>query len=85
MPRRGNSTASRSCARSETYPPTRTSASTPPTADGEYFVPVPDSDPDQYLSFSFSALIAPGSDPVFYDILVELFDAVMRTFRWSSA
>ncbi len=51
----------------------------------EYFVPVPDSDPDQYLSFSFSALIAPGSDPVFYDILVELFDAVMGTFRWSYA
>ncbi|MDN3024821.1 hypothetical protein [Streptomyces sp. S.PB5] len=51
----------------------------------EYFVPVPDSAPDQYLSFSFSALIAPGSDPVFYDTLVELFDAVMGTFRWSYA
>ncbi|MEU9521519.1 hypothetical protein [Streptomyces sp. NPDC048224] len=51
----------------------------------EYFVPIPDSDPDQYLVFSFSALIAPGSDPAFYDILVELFDAVMGTFRWSYA
>ncbi|WP_282085016.1 hypothetical protein [Streptomyces tendae] len=51
----------------------------------EYFVPVPDSTPDQYLAFSFSALIAPGSDPAFYDILVELFDAVMNTFRWSYA
>ncbi|MCW1095736.1 hypothetical protein OJ963_17655 [Streptomyces sp. RS2] len=51
----------------------------------EYFVPVPDSSPDQYLAFSFSALIAPGSDPAFYDILVELFDAVMGTFRWSYA
>ncbi|MFD7057944.1 hypothetical protein [Streptomyces sp. NPDC059906] len=50
-----------------------------------YFVPVPDSAPDQYLAFSFSALIAPGSDPAFYDILVELFDAVMNTFRWSYA
>jgi hypothetical protein len=49
----------------------------------EYFVPVPDSVPDQYLTFSFSALIAPGSDPAFYDTLVELFDAVMGTFRWS--
>lgn len=51
----------------------------------EYFLPVPDSTPDQYLAFSFSALIAPGSDPAFYDILVELFDAVMGTFRWSYA
>ncbi|MFC8345911.1 hypothetical protein [Streptomyces sp. NPDC057280] len=51
----------------------------------EYFVPVPDSAPDQYLTFSFSALIAPGSDPSFYDTLVELFDAVMSTFRWSYA
>ncbi|MET8456308.1 hypothetical protein [Streptomyces parvulus] len=51
----------------------------------EYFVPVPDSTPDQYLTFSFSALIAPGSDLAFYDTLVELFDAVMGTFRWSYA
>ncbi|MGW9397147.1 hypothetical protein [Streptomyces sp. NPDC055642] len=51
----------------------------------EYLVPVPDSAPDKYLTFSFSALIAPGSDPAFYDVLVELFDAVMGTFRWSYA
>jgi hypothetical protein len=51
----------------------------------EYFVPVPGSCPDQYLTFSFSALIAPESDPAFYDTLVELFDAVMGTFRWSYA
>ncbi|MEV4786284.1 hypothetical protein AB0K53_12675 [Streptomyces tuirus] len=51
----------------------------------EYFVPIPDSAPDRYLTFSFSALIAPGSDPAFYDTLVELFDAVMSTFRWSYA
>ncbi|MEU7717360.1 hypothetical protein [Streptomyces tibetensis] len=49
----------------------------------EYLVPVPDSTPDRYLTFSFSALIAPGSEPAFYDTLVELFDAVMSTFRWS--
>ncbi|MFH8237057.1 hypothetical protein [Streptomyces sp. NPDC018321] len=49
----------------------------------EYFVPIPDSVPDQYLAFSFSALIAPDSDPTFYDTLVELFDAVMSTFRWA--
>ncbi|MGA5520363.1 hypothetical protein ACPCK2_29595 [Streptomyces pseudogriseolus] len=51
----------------------------------EYFVPVPDSTPDRYLTFSFSALIAPGSDLAFYDTLVELFDAVMGTFRWAYA
>jgi hypothetical protein len=51
----------------------------------EYFVPVPDSAPDKYLTFSFSALIAPGLDPAFYDTFVELFDAVMGTFRWSYA
>ncbi|QEU97616.1 hypothetical protein CP970_27865 [Streptomyces kanamyceticus] len=49
----------------------------------EYFVPIPDSAPDLYLTFSFSAVIAPDSDPAFYDTLVELFDAVMSTFRWS--
>jgi hypothetical protein len=49
----------------------------------EYLVPIPDSTPDKYLTFSYSALIAPGSDPAFYDTLVELFDAVMSTFRWS--
>ncbi|MDK1347421.1 hypothetical protein QNO09_29805 [Streptomyces sp. 378] len=49
----------------------------------EYFVPIPESTPDRYLTFSFSALIAPGSDSAFYDTLVELFDAVMSTFRWS--
>jgi hypothetical protein len=34
---------------------------------GEYSVPIPDSTPDKYLAFFFSALIAPGSDPAFYD------------------
>lgn len=51
----------------------------------EYVVPIPDSTPDKYLTFSFSALIAPGSDPTFNDALVELFDAVMTTFRWTYA
>ncbi|MFI7143214.1 hypothetical protein ACIBQ5_37655 [Streptomyces massasporeus] len=51
----------------------------------EYLVPIPYSTPDRYLTFSFSALIAPGSDPAFYDTLVELFDAVMSTLRWSYA
>ncbi|MFI6807674.1 hypothetical protein ACIBO6_22065 [Streptomyces luteogriseus] len=48
-------------------------------------MPIPDSTPDRYLTFSFSALIAPGSNLAFYDTLVELFDAVMSTFRWSYA
>lgn len=51
----------------------------------EYLVPIPDSTPDKYLTFSYSALIAPGPDPAFYDTLVELFDAVMGTFRWTYA
>ncbi|MFJ4358806.1 hypothetical protein ACIP25_21275 [Streptomyces massasporeus] len=51
----------------------------------EYLVPIPDSTPDRYLTFSFSALIGPGSVPAFYVTLVELFDAVMSTFRWSYA
>ncbi|MER7570274.1 hypothetical protein [Streptomyces sp. NPDC126514] len=36
-------------------------------------------------TLSFSALIAPGSNPAFYDTLVELFNAVMGTFRWAYA
>lgn len=51
----------------------------------EYLVPIPDSTPDKYLTFSYSVLIAPGPDPAFYDTLVELFDAVMGTFRWTYA
>ncbi|UFQ16277.1 MULTISPECIES: hypothetical protein [Streptomyces] len=51
----------------------------------EYVVPIPDSTPDRYVTFSFSALIAPGSDLAFHDTLVELFDAVMSTFRWTYA
>ncbi|MBT3163934.1 hypothetical protein HTV80_12530 [Streptomyces sp. Vc74B-19] len=50
----------------------------------EYFFPVPASKPDQYLSLSFRALIAPSSDLVFCDTLVKLFDAVLRTIRWMS-
>ena len=36
-------------------------------------------------SFRAGAVIAPGSDPAFYDTLVELFEAVMGTFRWAYA
>ncbi|WP_217422812.1 hypothetical protein [Streptomyces sp. 8P21H-1] len=51
----------------------------------QYTVPIPDSAPAQWLTFSFSTLVAPGVDTEFTQTLVELFDAVMTTFRWSYA
>ena len=65
--------------------PTRPRASTSLTAGSSASCRFRTARLHQYLTFSFSALIAPGSDPAFYDTLVELFDAVMRTFRWSYA
>ncbi|MFC8661606.1 hypothetical protein [Streptomyces sp. NPDC057199] len=51
----------------------------------QYTVPIPDSAPAQWLTFSFSTLVAPNMDIEFTETLVELFDAVMTTFRWSYA
>ncbi|MFE9686014.1 hypothetical protein [Streptomyces sp. NPDC006285] len=51
----------------------------------QYTVPIPDSAPAQWLTFSFSTLVAPDTDIEFTQTLVELFDAVMTTFRWSYA
>ncbi|MGW0910910.1 hypothetical protein ACWD1Z_04040 [Streptomyces sp. NPDC002784] len=51
----------------------------------QYTVPIPHSLPAQWLTFSFSTLIASGMDIEFTETLVELFDAVMTTFRWSYA
>ncbi|MDX2542546.1 hypothetical protein ACOT81_18900 [Streptomyces sp. WI04-05B] len=51
----------------------------------QYTVPIPNSTPAQWLTFSFSTLITPGTDIEFTETLVELFDAVMTTFRWSYA
>ncbi|MFI5687683.1 hypothetical protein [Streptomyces sp. NPDC051636] len=49
----------------------------------QYTVPIPHSAPAQWLTFSFSTLIAADMDVEFTETLVELFDAVMTTFRWS--
>ncbi|CAM5604880.1 hypothetical protein SALBM217S_07244 [Streptomyces griseoloalbus] len=76
-------TASQPYVPSETYPGNGDEGVDVAHRQVEYFVPIPDSIPDRYLTFSFSALIAPGSDPPFLDTLVELFDAVMGTFRWA--
>ncbi|MFG3319886.1 hypothetical protein ACGF3J_17780 [Streptomyces sp. NPDC048171] len=49
----------------------------------QYTVPIPHSSPAKWLTFSFSTLVAPDMDTEFTETLVELFDAVMTTFRWS--
>lgn len=51
----------------------------------QYTVPIPHSVPAHWLTFSFSTLAAPDMDIEFTETLVELFDAVMTTFRWSYA
>ncbi|MEV5979839.1 hypothetical protein [Streptomyces sp. NPDC052114] len=56
-----------------------------PSWQVQYTVPIPDSAPAQWLTFSFSTLVAPDMDTEFTETLVELFDAVMTTFRWSYA
>lgn len=56
-----------------------------PSWQVQYTVPIPRSVPCQWLTFSFSTLVAPDMDLEFTETLVELFDAVMTTFRWSYA
>ncbi|MFE6361841.1 hypothetical protein ACFVP3_17855 [Streptomyces sp. NPDC057806] len=51
----------------------------------QYTVQILHSFPAQWLTFSFGTLIASGMDIEFTETLVELFDAVMTTFRWSYA
>ncbi|WP_229703620.1 hypothetical protein [Streptomyces albiflavescens] len=51
----------------------------------QYTVPITHSVPAQWLTFSFSTLTTPDMDIEFTETLVELFDAVMTTFRWSYA
>lgn len=48
----------------------------------EYVLPVPQ-DPDRWLSVTFSVLTPDGADDETLDLLVELFDAIMSTFRWN--
>lgn len=54
-----------------------------PSWQVQYTVPIPHSTPAQWLTFSFSTLVAADMDIEFTETLVELFDAVMTTFRWS--
>jgi hypothetical protein len=48
----------------------------------DYAVPVP-GDPDRWLLFGFSTLGAGDPDDQVAKILVQLFDAIMSTFRWT--
>ncbi|MEU7584643.1 hypothetical protein AB0B50_44535 [Streptomyces sp. NPDC041068] len=50
----------------------------------EYVVPVP-GDPGRWLGVVFSTLGAGDPDDELADLFVELFDAMMSTFRWSRA
>ncbi|MFE2050360.1 hypothetical protein ACFXAS_17855 [Streptomyces sp. NPDC059459] len=49
----------------------------------QYIVPIPRSTPAKWLTFTFSTLLVPDMETEFNETLVELFDAVMTTFRWS--
>lgn len=49
----------------------------------DYLVAVPGR-PGRWLAVSFTVLEA-ADDPVLAELLVELFDAVMTTFRWSAS
>lgn len=47
----------------------------------DYVLPVP-ADPDRWVIVSFSTLGAGDPTDDFAQLLVELFDAIMTTFRW---
>lgn len=49
----------------------------------DYILPVPDSAAPQWVTVSFSTIADGQPQSEFAEILVELFDAVMTTFRWS--
>ncbi|MEU8348527.1 MULTISPECIES: hypothetical protein [unclassified Streptomyces] len=49
----------------------------------EYVLPVPGSSTPQWLMVCFSTLADGDPHGDFAEVLVELFDAVMTTFRWS--
>ncbi|WP_367044189.1 hypothetical protein [Streptomyces sp. Je 1-332] len=48
----------------------------------DYVIPVPD-DPGRWVSVVFSTVGAGQPDDELADLFVELFDAMMSTFRWS--
>ncbi|MFI7018277.1 hypothetical protein [Streptomyces sp. NPDC050164] len=49
----------------------------------EYILQIPNSAPPKWLTISFSTIADGRPDSEMADILVDLFDAVMTTFRWS--
>lgn len=53
-----------------------------PTRRVDYVIPVPD-DPGRWISINFSTPGDGDIDSEFTDVLVELFDAVVSTFKWS--
>ncbi|WP_217170159.1 hypothetical protein [Streptomyces sp. AC512_CC834] len=53
-----------------------------PTRRVDYVIPVPD-DPARWISINFSTPGDGDIDSEFTDVLVELFDAVVGTFKWS--
>ncbi|QKW06751.1 hypothetical protein HUT18_10470 [Streptomyces sp. NA04227] len=53
-----------------------------PTRRVDYVIPVPD-DPGRWISINFSTPGDGDIDSEFTDVLVELFDAVVGTFKWS--
>ncbi|NNN37763.1 hypothetical protein HLK59_47095 [Streptomyces sp. S3(2020)] len=54
----------------------------PPTRRVDYVLPVVD-DPGRWISINFSTPGDGDIDSEFTDVLVELFDAVVGTFKWS--
>ncbi|MFE2433870.1 hypothetical protein [Streptomyces sp. NPDC059409] len=54
-----------------------------PTRRVDYVIPVP-GDPGRWISINFSTPGDGDVDSEFTDVLVELFDAVVGTFRWSN-
>ncbi|MBZ4020017.1 hypothetical protein CCS38_30620 [Streptomyces purpurogeneiscleroticus] len=57
-----------------------------PSRQVNYVVPVPDAgEVSEWLIVSFTTLTPEGTPQDFLEILTELFDAVMTTFRWSAA
>ncbi|MEV0599480.1 hypothetical protein AB0I82_09295 [Streptomyces sp. NPDC050315] len=57
-----------------------------PSRQVNYVVPVPaPGEVDEWLIVSFTTLTPEGTPQEFLEILTELFDAVMTTFRWSAA
>ena len=56
-----------------------------PSRQVNYVVPVPDpGDVSEWLIVSFTTLTPEGTPQELLEILTELFDAVMTTFRWSA-